>query len=78
MSSVYFRLWWVLEQKRKTKKCVGNENWIMRTWLTDSEAIALSLSVQPCQKNKKKNQKPKTVGGGGGGGVGEGGSDNWE
>ena len=33
----------------------------MRTWLTDSEAIALSLSVQPCQKNKKKNQKPKTV-----------------
>ena len=28
----------------------------MRTWLTDSEAIAFSLSVQPCQKNK--NQKP--------------------
>ena len=30
----------------------------MRTWLTDSEAIAFSLSVQPCQKNNKKNQKP--------------------
>ena len=33
----------------------------MRTWLTDSEAIAFSLSVQPCQKNKKDQKRTSQV-----------------